>query len=122
MKNVIKISMVILFVCAIAQIGKAAKVTGIPDSVQKIVERACYDCHSNSAKGFTKSVLNFDGFAKYKESKQMSKKEAICEKISNKTMPPSGYVSRNEKGKLTEKEIRIICNWTKAPMASEPKK
>ncbi len=52
----------------------------------------------------------------------MSKKEAICEKISNKTMPPKGYISRNEKGKLTEKEIRIICNWTKAPMTSEPKK
>jgi|GEM_PF-2481042 len=114
MKNVIKISMVILFVFSIAQIGKAAKVGAIPDSVLKIVQRACYDCHSNNGKGFAKSALNFDAFPNYKEAKQASKMEAICDMISAKKMPPTGYVSRNENGKLTDKEIRIICNWTKS--------
>jgi hypothetical protein len=84
----------------------------LPDSVLTIVERSCFDCHSDNSGNFAaKGKLNFSGWNEYTPVKKVSKMEAICEVITKGKMPKKKYVSKNPDKALTKAEIDLICNW-----------
>lgn len=84
----------------------------LPDSVLTIVERSCFDCHSDQSGNFAaKGKLNFSGWNEYSAAKKASKMDAICEMITKGKMPKKNYVTKNPDKGLTKAEIDLICKW-----------
>lgn len=86
-----------------------------PADVSEILKASCYDCHSHdgsSKKG--KIALNFDKWDDYKDSKKISKLDAICEVISKDEMPPEKHLKNNPDKALTDDQKVVLCKWTDA--------
>lgn len=108
----------------------------IPADVQKVLEVACYDCHSNkttypwyaNVQPFAwfldhhvqdgKKHLNFSTFLKLPIAVQNHKLEETIEEVEEKEMPLASYTyfGLHEGAKLTEAQRNIIINWAKAQM------
>ena len=86
--------------------------TSVPDSVGSIFERSCYPCHSAPGKSMAMSKLNFDKWDSYKPEKQADKAGDICDEVKKGAMPPKSFQNNNPDKKLSEAEIKILCNWT----------
>ena len=88
-----------------------------PDSVLSVLDRSCFDCHSERSGNVTaKGKLNFSGWSDYSASKKLNKLDAVCEEITQGKMPKKKYISKNPEKKLTIEEIEMICNWTETEM------
>ncbi len=101
----------------------------IPITVERILQRSCYDCHSNNTHypfytyiqpiGWLmnyhiqngKSELNFNEFWSYTQRRQESKLKAIISQIQDNQMPLSLYTLIHPNAKLTSEEKGIIINW-----------
>ena len=106
-----------------------SKLVKIPDSVQIILENACYDCHSNNSNypwyvniqpmGWLmanhikegKSELNFSEFGNYPARKQISKLTGIANSIKDDIMPLSSYKWMHKNARLDKDEKTLIINW-----------
>jgi hypothetical protein len=84
----------------------------IPDSLNKIFINSCTSCHSDDSKSFAKSVLNFSNWDKYTKEEKIKKGDAICKMISEDKMPPESFVKSKPEAKLTDIQIKNICNWS----------
>ena len=83
-----------------------------PEDVTAILERSCFDCHTNDASNFkAKGKLNFSKWDEYKPSKKISKLGAICEEITDGKMPTKKYKNKYPDKSLSKEEIDLICNW-----------
>ncbi len=83
-----------------------------PDSVIAIIERSCFDCHSDQSGNFAaKGKLNFTNWNEYTPAKKVGKMEAICEEITDGKMPKKSYISKNPDKALSKVEIELICKW-----------
>ena len=105
-----------------------------PDNVKKILERSCYDCHSNTTKypwyasiqpvGWWladhvkegKAEINFDAFMTYKPKKARHKMEEVNEMVKEGEMPLSSYTIVHRDAKLSEEEKLILSDWAVATM------
>ena len=105
-----------------------------PDNVKAILERSCYDCHSNTTQypwyasiqpvGWWladhvkegKSELNFDEFMTYKPKKARHKMEEVNEMVKEGEMPLASYTIIHRDAKLTEEEKLAVANWSVATM------
>lgn len=121
----------------------------IPDSVQQILNVACYDCHSNNTKypwynevqpiawwlnehvKDGKKHLNFDEFTTYTLKRQDHKLEEVIESQEEGWMPLESYSLIHGNAKLSETQRKVIIDWAKATrliiqsdslFASSPKK
>ena len=106
------------------------KMFSVPDSVQYILKRACFDCHSNHTDypwysniqpiGLLmanhiktgKQVLNFSEFGSYKYRKQLSKLTGIVNSIKDGSMPLSSFEMMHHEAMLTDAEKTFLINWT----------
>ena len=88
-------------------------ITSIPAEIQTILEKSCYDCHGESGKGMALSRVNFSNWDKYSPEKQTQKAEAICKVVTNRSMPPKGFVKSHPDAALTQEQIASICAWSK---------
>ncbi len=106
-----------------------SKMVNVPENVEAILKKSCYDCHSNNTtypwysyfqpggwwlashikKG--KADLNFSEFGDYSNRKQKSKLFSISKSIEDGTMPYSSYTLIHKNAKLTKDEKAIIINW-----------
>jgi hypothetical protein len=106
-----------------------SKILNVPDSVQTILKKACYDCHSNNtvypwyiniqpigwlmsrhiSQG--KAVLNFSEFANYSARKRSSKLTGIANSIKDDNMPLSSYKLMHKNGRLSKDEKACLINW-----------
>ena len=113
-----------------------AAVTTIPDNVNKILQKACYDCHSNNTtypwysniqpvyfwlndhikEG--KRELNFDEFASYRLRRQYHKMEEIINEVKEDEMPLSSYTWIHKNAILTTEEKTTVINWATSIMDS----
>jgi hypothetical protein len=102
---------------------------GVPDSVNRILQSSCYDCHSNHTRypwyssiqpfGWLlarhikrgKSELNFSEFAGYSLRRQMSKFKAITNQVEDNEMPLKSYKVLHKKARLSSDEKRLIIGW-----------
>ena len=101
----------------------------IPDSVQKILQKACYDCHSNNTRypwynniqpvawwldhhiNEGKKELNFSEFGKRPLAKRAKKMQKLAKEVKNGGMPLDSYTWIHKDAVLTEAEKNILINW-----------
>ena len=106
-----------------------SKAVSIPDSVQMILKRACYDCHSNNTiypfyayiqpigwllnshieEG--KSQLNFSDFGSLPKRRQASKLKSIANQIKDGAMPLPAYAMLHKNAVLGKTDKDLIINW-----------
>ena len=104
----------------------------VPDSVNRILQEACYDCHSNHTRypwyiniqpvGWImarhvkrgKVELNFSEFASYSNRRQVSKLKAIASQIEDNEMPLSSFRLLHKKARLSASEKNLIIRWMKS--------
>lgn len=109
-----------------------AKTYSVPDSIQLILKKACYDCHSNSSsypwysniqpvawmmarhisKG--KENLNFSDFGSYSGRRQISKLKDIANQIKDDEMPIASYKLMHPDARLSQAEKKMIIDWINA--------
>lgn len=105
------------------------RVIAPPDTVVRLLQRSCYDCHSNNTHypWYTrvqpvgwylanhvkegKAELNFHAFGTYSARRQVSKLRAIRESIEEGTMPLSSYTILHNEAKLSDSEKAVLIQW-----------
>lgn len=111
-------------------------VFGEDTSITALLERSCYDCHSNHSKypwystaqplamwidhhiQEGKEELNFSSFGDYSKKKQYHKLEELIEQIEEDEMPLVSYQIVHRYAKLSDKEKEIIIHWANHCMNS----
>ena len=101
----------------------------VPDSVQTILKRACYDCHSNYTvypwyskiqpvafwmndhikEG--KGHLNFSEFNTYTPEKKAKKLHGVAKVIDEGEMPLESYLWIHKDAKLTNTQKMLVEQW-----------
>ena len=105
------------------------RIYNVPDSVQFVFQRACYDCHSNNTnypwysniQPFRlwldkhiregKGELNFSNYGSYSLKRQRNKLKSIEESLRNETMPLKSYILIHYKARLNDIQRQIVINW-----------
>ena len=106
-----------------------AKIDNVPDSVQAILNIACYDCHSdnthypwyfniqpmawlmaNHIKN-GKEDLNFSEFGSYTPRRQRSKLKSIADEVNEGDMPLWSYMLMHKGANLSKEEKEAIIDW-----------
>jgi heme-binding protein len=101
----------------------------LPDSVHRILQKACFDCHSNNtrypwyfniqpAAWFMsnhvidgKKELNFSEFGKRPLARQAKKLKKLAKEVEEGGMPLDSYTWIHKDAVLTETEKNTIINW-----------
>jgi hypothetical protein len=115
--------------------GKALE---IPEHILPLLQRACFDCHSNDTKWpwysnimpatyfLTNHVnegrkhLNFSEWETYSRNKKEDKLLEICEEMEEQKMPLAPYLLLHSEAKLSPEEIKKICDWTENVLSALP--
>lgn len=86
-----------------------------PENVMVIVQRSCFDCHSDESGNFmAKGKLNFSEWEAYTAVKKISRLEKICNEVTDKKMPKKKYLKKHPESALSNEDITAICEWTQA--------
>jgi len=106
----------------------------VPDSVQSILRRSCYDCHSNNTVypwyaevepvGWWlnshiengKRHVNYDEYASYRPIRQFIRFRDLIEQIKRDEMPLPSYLIIHRYAKLTPVEKDLLVQWSTAMM------
>lgn len=101
----------------------------VPDKVIHILQKACYDCHSNNTTypwyyniqplGWWlndhieegKHHLNFSEFGSYPLKKADHKLEDLADAVTNHWMPLKPYRWLHSKARLSTEETKWIADW-----------
>ena len=101
-------------------------------NVKTIVEKACYDCHSNKTNWpwysyvapvsfiVAKHVedgrdeLNFSIWQEYSEKRKSKKLKELVEEVEEGEMPLFPYPVTHPEASLTEEEINTLIQWAKS--------
>ena len=101
----------------------------IPDTVNKIFQVACYDCHSNNTRypwysniqpvyfwlanhvKDGKAGLNFSEFATYSLRKQFNRFKGIASEVKDGGMPLPSYLWIHTDAKLSDDQKNMIITW-----------
>ncbi len=101
----------------------------MPENISGIMEKACYDCHSNNTDypwyaniqpvGFWlndhikegKGELNFSEFLTYSPKKAHHKMEEVIEQVKEEEMPLNSYTWVHTDAKLTPEERVELTAW-----------
>jgi hypothetical protein len=107
----------------------------VPENVAAILKRSCADCHTNNsvfpwysniqpAAWFQVSHiedgrrhLNFSEWTKLEDRRKKRKLEEVCEQVESREMPLPSYLWLHWGAKMSDEEIKILCDWTKAEIA-----
>ena len=101
----------------------------VPDTVQAVLQNACYDCHSNNSiypwynniqplawiiandikKG--KAKLNFSEFGSYGSRVQISKLKEMANQVKDDEMPITAYKLMHKNARLSQAEKLMIIEW-----------
>jgi heme-binding protein len=100
-----------------------------PDSVRRLVNQACYDCHSNNTRypwyaeiqpvGWWladhvkegKGELNFSEFGTYSAKRQAHKLNKASEELDEGTMPLKSYTWIHRDARLTPAQRTLLEDW-----------
>ena len=102
-----------------------------PPAVQALLQRACYDCHSNEtrwpwysqiapmsfliASDVTEGrrELNFSTWSQYNERRKTRKLKEIAEQVEKGKMPQWYYVSLHPDAPLSAADRELITKWAR---------
>jgi len=104
--------------------------------VESIFKRSCYDCHSSETRwpwysnvapvswwladhvSHARSHMDFSNWAQKGGHSDKHDSQAmldeICEEVKDRKMPLSSYLLLHTDAKLSDEDIKTICDWTKA--------
>lgn len=103
--------------------------------VAAILERSCYDCHSNKTRwpwyanvapvswfvidhvNEARHDLNFSEWGKYSRDDQRGQLGQLCKLITDGWMPLSSYTPLHPDAKLSDEDKKLICDWASAERA-----
>ena len=106
----------------------------VPEEVNGILAKACYDCHSNNTRypWYTniqpvglwmqnhvnegKGELNLDEFLTYSPKKAHHKLEECIEMVKEGEMPLESYTWIHKNAKLSQEEKVALTDWASATM------
>ncbi|HEX8250758.1 MAG TPA: heme-binding domain-containing protein [Pyrinomonadaceae bacterium] len=106
--------------------------TRIPENVKMILSRSCADCHTHNTvypwyaqiSPFSwglafhiddgRAHLNFSEWSKLEDRRKKRKLEEVCEQVETREMPLPSYLWIHTDAGMSDEEIRILCDWTKA--------
>ena len=101
----------------------------VPNNVNRILERSCYDCHSNQTKypwygniqpialllknhiSEGKKKLNFDEFQDYGKRRLRTKYTEIVKQIEQDKMPLTSYLWLHPEVRLSEAEKKLLIQY-----------
>jgi hypothetical protein len=101
----------------------------VPADVENILQRACYDCHSNATTypwyanlqpvGWWlerhvrdgKRHLNFSEFASYSAKRATRKLEETVDLVRKHQMPLDSYTWMHHDARLSDAEIKTLADW-----------
>ncbi|XZF16604.1 heme-binding domain-containing protein [Chitinophagaceae bacterium MMS25-I14] len=104
----------------------------VPQNVQVVLQKACYDCHSNNTSypWYTniqpvgwwmqhhvnegKQHLNFSEFASYNKKRKLKRLKDVSESVTEGWMPLDSYLWVHKEAKLTKEESQAIDSWATA--------
>jgi hypothetical protein len=104
----------------------------VPENVQSILKRSCYDCHSNhtvwpwysnvapiswfvvSDVNEGRRKMNLSEWGKLTEKKQIKRLTDICDEITENRMPLGQYVIIHGDAKLSDTDKDVLCKWVKS--------
>jgi hypothetical protein len=100
--------------------------------VATILQRACYDCHSNDTRwpwysnvapvswfvidhvNHGRRHLNFSNWASYDKQKKATQIQLIGDTVKLNQMPMSSYTLIHTEAKLSDEDKKLIGEWVKA--------
>jgi hypothetical protein len=106
-----------------------SRVAAVPNDVQSVLARSCYDCHSNSTNypwymniqpvawyladhvNEGKRELNFSEFGSYTPKKQLHKLEEIVKEVKKGEMPIKSYTLIHGDARLNEADKSMLVDW-----------
>ncbi|MDX2285060.1 MAG: heme-binding domain-containing protein [Bacteroidia bacterium] len=106
----------------------------VPDSVEALLQVACYDCHSNETRypwysniqpvawwladhvEEGKQHLNFSEFTSRKLAVQHHKFEEIVEQVKEGEMPLQSYTITHGDARLSPQQQALLTSWAQAQM------
>jgi hypothetical protein len=109
--------------------------TTVPENVEAILKRSCYDCHSNTtvypwyskiqpSASFLKDhiddgrkELNFSVWNTYNTKRKRKKLEEVCEQLESKAMPLPSYLWIHWYAAVSAEDGKILCDWATAERA-----
>jgi Haem-binding domain len=101
----------------------------VPASVQDVLVRSCYDCHSYQTRWPWYSLvapvswltandvsegrhhLNFSTWASYSAVRAADKLETIAKELSERGMPPIAYTLIHRNARLSDAEVAMVVAW-----------
>ncbi|HET6274252.1 MAG TPA: heme-binding domain-containing protein [Bacteroidota bacterium] len=101
----------------------------VPQLVQDILQRSCYDCHSSSTEypwyaqvqpvgwwlyshiSDAKEELNFSEFALYGVRRQYIKLQQIAERVADNEMPLPSYLLLHADAELSPDQKKMLITW-----------
>jgi hypothetical protein len=104
---------------------------GAPAEVKAVMQRSCYDCHSNQTRwpwyariapvslllardvSGGRKELNFSIWDQYEPRRKSRKLKEIVEQVEKGDMPPWYYVPLHPDAKLSAADRETIVNWAK---------
>ena len=89
----------------------SAPTAAVPDSIMKIFENSCMDCHSSDGNPMARSHVNFSDINKLPPEKLAAKAMDICKILQKDGMPPKGWRKNNADRIPTDKDKQAICTW-----------
>ncbi len=104
----------------------------VPAEVMQILERSCFDCHSNATRWpwysyivpvswlVVKDVndgrrhINFSTWGDYDQKKKIKALDEMCEEVQDGSMPLKPYLWMHGDAKLSAQDIQTLCDWTES--------
>lgn len=105
------------------------QITQTTPEIQKILKKACYDCHSNEVNypwyssiapiswfikehvNQGKEYVNFSEYGKYNRYQKEHINSSLYRVIENKTMPLNSYLWMHKEANLSEEDFILLLNW-----------
>jgi hypothetical protein len=104
----------------------------IPSNVKQILDRSCYDCHSNDTRwpwysyiapvswllaqdvNNGREKINYSEWGNYSLTDQVSNFDDIAKMVKNGEMPLPKYLFLHSDAKLTDADKDLLIKWAKA--------
>ncbi len=102
----------------------------VTPAVASILDRSCYDCHSNKTRwpwysnvapvswfvidhvNHGRSHLNFSEWGKFNRIEAAEMLEEICKEVKSGQMPLSSYTPLHPGSELSSADVQLLCDWT----------
>jgi hypothetical protein len=103
-------------------------------SINAILERSCYSCHSTGgtapwyaavsptylAAGSARKVLNFSEWETYDADKKTAELKSIVESVRDGSMPPGDYAALDHWARLSDNDKQSVLAWASRGATSTP--